>query len=205
MTFEQFGIRASKAAERLATASSELKSSVLLAISKSVSQNQKSILAANQIDLQKASSNGVSGSFLDRLELTTPRFDAMVQGLVNVADLHEPVGRILSSTVRPNGLLIEQRTTSIGVIGVIYESRPNVTADAAALCFKSGNAVILRGGSNAFETNMAIHGAIKKVTDTFEFAEDSIQLINSTDRSAVGTMLSGMSGNIDLIIPRGGR
>ena len=202
MQFLDIGKRARHAAKRLAVADPDSKTRALDAIAASIHRSKDSILSANQLDLDNARANGVSGSFLDRLELNVSRFESMVEGVAKIALMDDPVGQILSQTERPNGLVIQKCATPIGVIGVIYESRPNVTADAAALCFKAGNAVILRGGSNAFETNMAIYAAVHSATEASEFARDAVQLIQSRDRSAVGEMLSGMDGNIDLIVPR---
>jgi glutamate-5-semialdehyde dehydrogenase len=163
------------------------------------------VLAANALDLAAARQRGLSGAFLDRLELTEKRFASMVEGLREIAALPDPVGRTLAEWDRPNGLQIRRVATPLGVIGVIFESRPNVAADAGALTLKSGNAVILRGGSDSARSVASIHRALVAGLAAAGLPEDTILLVPTTDRAAVGEMLAGLSGNIDVIVPRGGK
>jgi glutamate-5-semialdehyde dehydrogenase len=165
----------------------------------------KDILRANAEDLAAAESQNLPASMLDRLRLDEARIEAMAFGIEAIAALADPVGRELARWTRPNGLDIARIATPIGVIGIIYESRPNVTADAGALCLKSGNAVILRGGSDAARSSAAIHAALAEGLRAAGLPETAIQSIPTTDRAAVGTMLKGLDGAIDLIVPRGGR
>jgi glutamate-5-semialdehyde dehydrogenase len=148
---------------------------------------------------------GLSGSFLDRLKLDSKRIRAIADGVRAIADLDDPVGQVTAAWDRPNGLHIERVRTPLGVIGVIYESRPNVTADAGALCLKAGNAVILRGGSDSLNSSAAIHACLVEGLIEAGLPQDAIQLVPTPDRAAVGEMLKGLSGNLDVIIPRGGR
>jgi glutamate-5-semialdehyde dehydrogenase len=202
---QDMGLRARKAAHRLALAPRAQKDKALLSMAKAIRATQREILAANEGDLAEAKAAGVSGSFLDRLTLDRPRIEAMAKGLEVVAKLKDPVGIVLEKWKRPNGMTIERVRTPIGVIGVIYESRPNVTADAGALCLKAGNAAILRGGSDSHRSSRAIHAAMVEGLRIARLPEDSIQLVPVRDRDAVGEMLSGLNGNIDVIVPRGGK
>jgi glutamate-5-semialdehyde dehydrogenase len=163
------------------------------------------ILAANRADLEDAAKAGVTGSFLDRLELTEARVLAMADGIDIIRAVPDPVGVVMSKWKRPNGMTIERVRTPLGVIGVIYESRPNVTADAGALCLKAGNAAILRGGSDSHRSSRAIHAALVAGLREAGLPEDAIQLVPTRDRAAVGAMLRGLDGCIDVIVPRGGK
>jgi len=196
------GIRARAAAKVLREASAESKNAALRAAANAIRGRGSEILAANARDLDSA---GGSSALRDRLMLDETRIDAMARGLEEIAALPDPVGRVLAEWTRPNGLHIARVATPIGVIGMIYESRPNVTADAGGLCLKSGNAAILRGGSEAAFSNAAIHAAMVDGLREAKLPEDAIQRVATTDREAVGLMLRGLDGSIDLLIPRGGK
>ena len=163
------------------------------------------ILAANAIDLANARESGVATSFIDRLTLTAERIEGIAGAIRDIAALKDPVGDVIAEWDRPNGLHIERVRTPLGVIGVIYESRPNVTADAGALCLKAGNAVILRGGSDSVNSSQAIHSCLVAGLKAAGLPEHAIQYVPVTDRAAVGAMLSGLDGAIDVIVPRGGK
>ena len=199
------GQRARKAARALALAPATQKDKALAAMAKAIRATAREIIAANEDDVTEARAAGVAGSFLDRLTLDKKRIEAMAEGLEVVAKLKDPVGEVLARWKRPNGMTIERVRTPIGVIGVIYESRPNVTADAGALCLKAGNAAILRGGSDSHRSSRAIHAAMLEGLRIAKLPEDSIQLVPVRDRAAVGEMLAGLGGNIDVIVPRGGK
>ncbi|MGD9924878.1 MAG: glutamate-5-semialdehyde dehydrogenase [Pseudorhodoplanes sp.] len=202
---QDIGRRARKAARALGLAPALQKEKALFAMAKAIRATSREILAANEDDVTEARAAGVTGSFLDRLTLDRKRVAAMAEGLEVVAELKDPVGEVISKWKRPNGMIIERVRTPIGVIGVIYESRPNVTADAGALCLKAGNAAILRGGSDSHRSSRAIHAAMVEGLRGARLPEDSIQLVPVRDRAAVGEMLSGLGGNIDVIVPRGGK
>ncbi|MFB2552913.1 glutamate-5-semialdehyde dehydrogenase [Ensifer soli] len=198
--------RQAKAASRpLSIASAERKHAALVSMAAEIVTRQEDILAANEIDLENARANGITGSFIDRLTLTVARIRAMADGIRAIADLPDPVGAVIAQWNRPNGLHIERVRTPLGVIGVIYESRPNVTADAGALCLKAGNAVILRGGSDSFHSSQTIHACLVKGLRDAGLPEHAIQMVPVSDRAAVGAMLSGLDGAIDVIVPRGGK
>ncbi|GAA0477138.1 glutamate-5-semialdehyde dehydrogenase [Parasphingorhabdus litoris] len=180
------------------------KSAALIAAAAQLRASQKSILAANVQDMNQGRKNGLSDAMLDRLMIDEGRLDAIASAVEQVAKLDDPVGAVIDRNQRPNGLIMERVRVPLGVIGIIYESRPNVTADAAALGLRSGNAVILRGGSEAIESNRAIHKAMVAGVVEAGLPEDAIQLVQTTDRGAVGAMLKA-SGLIDIIIPRGGK
>lgn len=199
------GRRARAAARPLAMASTEAKNRALLAMADAVMEAEAEILAANAIDLKKAAESGVAPSFIDRLTLNPARVTAIAQSMREIAELPDPVGTVMSEWDRPNGLHIERVRTPLGVIGVIYESRPNVTADAGALCLKAGNAVILRGGSDSAHSSRAIHACLVKGLVSAGLPADAIQLVPTTDRAAVGALLSGLEGSVDVIVPRGGK
>jgi glutamate-5-semialdehyde dehydrogenase len=163
------------------------------------------ILAANAEDLAEARAGGLSGAFLDRLTLDAGRVEAMAAGVEAVRALHDPVGVVTQSWTRPNGMQIERVQVPLGVIGIVYESRPNVTADASALSLKAGNAAILRGGSDSLRTSRAIHAAIEHGLHEADLPAAAIQLVPTRDRTAVGLMLTGLDGHIDVIVPRGGK
>lgn len=201
----EIGRSARAAARKLALASTEQKNAALKAQAHALRVAKDAILAANREDVADAKKAGVSGSFLDRLELTENRILSMADGLDVVRSIADPVGVVLKSWKRPNGMTIERVRTPIGVIGVIYESRPNVTADAGALCLKAGNAAILRGGSDSHRSSRAIHAALVAGLREAGLPEDTIQLVPTRDRAAVGAMLRGLNGCIDVIVPRGGK
>ncbi|AZO36131.1 glutamate-5-semialdehyde dehydrogenase [Mesorhizobium sp. M2A.F.Ca.ET.037.01.1.1] len=199
------GRRARAAARPLAVASTAAKNDALIAMADAILRNEQAILEANAIDVSIGEEAGLSGSFMDRLKLTPARIKAMADGIREIAALKNPVGDVIAEWDRPNGLHIERVRTPLGVIGVIYESRPNVTADAGALCLKAGNPVILRGGSDSLNSSSAIHACMVEGLKAAGLPEDAIQLVPTTDRAAVGEMLKGLSGNLDVIIPRGGK
>jgi len=199
------GRRARAAARPLAIASTESKNKALLAMADALVKAEAEILAANAIDLKNAAESGVAASFIDRLTLNSARVAAIAQSMREIAELPDPVGTVITEWDRPNGLHIERVRTPLGVIGVIYESRPNVTADAGALCLKAGNAVILRGGSDSANSSRAIHACLVKGLVSAGLPADAIQLVPTTDRAAVGALLSGLEGSIDVIVPRGGK
>jgi len=201
----EIGARARRAARALALAPTAAKNAALTAMAKEVRAATADILAANALDVADGRGKGLSGSFIDRLILTEARIEAMAKGLEDIAALPDPVGRVLSAWDRPNGLHIERVATPLGVIGIIYESRPNVTADAGALCLKAGDAAILRGGSDALRSSQAIVAALGRGLTTAGLPEDAVQLVPTADRAAVGLMLGGLSGAIDVIVPRGGK
>ena len=197
-------VRARRAAAELARAASAHKERALLAAAAALRDAAPAILAANADDLTRAEAAGLSGAMLDRLRLDPGRVAAMADGVATVATLADPIGQVIEATTRPNGLALSRVRVPIGVIGIVYESRPNVTADAAALCVRSGNAVILRGGSEAVESNRAIHAAMAAGLAAAGLPADAVQLVPTTDRAAVGAMLAA-EGAIDLIVPRGGK
>jgi glutamate-5-semialdehyde dehydrogenase len=199
------GRAARAAARQLAIATAERKHAALIAMEHALLSRSRDILAANALDMASAEAAGVTGSFLDRLKLDPERIQAMADGIRAIAELADPVGEVLAEWDRPNGLHIERVRTPLGVIGVIYESRPNVTADAGALCLKAGNPVILRGGSDSFHSSRAIHACMVEGLRAAKLPEAAIQLVPVTDRAAVGEMLSGLDGNVDVIVPRGGK
>ena len=199
------GRRARIAAQRVALASAEEKNAALRAMAIRIRAHERAILAANAEDLADARDKGQSGAFIDRLVLNPERLEAIAEAVESVAELPDPVGRMLARFERPNGLKIERVATPLGVIGVIFESRPNVTADAGALCLKAGNAAILRAGSESFRTSLAIAEAMREGLEQTGFPADAISLVPTRDRAAVGAMLSGLEGNIDVIVPRGGK
>ncbi|WP_185984470.1 glutamate-5-semialdehyde dehydrogenase [Aureimonas mangrovi] len=201
----ELGRRAKAAARVLATAPTQTKDAALSAMAKAVEAAKADILAANAQDLARAHEAGMAAAFVDRLTLTEDRIAAIAQALRDVADLADPVGAVTERWTRPNGLEISRVRTPLGVIGVIYESRPNVTADAGALCLKAGNAVILRGGSDSLASSRAIHAALQAGLREAGLPEDAIQLVPTPDRAAVGEMLKGLGGTVDVIVPRGGK
>ncbi|MCL4151215.1 UNVERIFIED_CONTAM: hypothetical protein GTU68_051849, partial [Idotea baltica] len=201
----EIGQRARAAGRILATAPAERKNLALREMAAAVRAATPDILAGNQVDLAAMTANGQAASFLDRGTLDAERIEAIAQALEAIVALDDPVGSVIASWERPNGLKIERVRTPLGVIGVIYESRPNVTADAGALCLKAGNAVVLRGGSDTIRSNRAIHAALQKGLEAAGLPADAIQIVPVTDRAAVGEMLRGLDGNLDVIVPRGGR
>mgnify|MGYP000047095964 FL=1 len=199
------GARARAASRPLAIATTAQKNAALAAMADAIEAGCDEILAANEIDMQRAEKADLTPSFRDRLKLTSERVQAMAGGIRAIAELADPVGAIIAAWDRPNGLKIERVRTPLGVIGVIYESRPNVTADAGALCLKAGNAVILRGGSDSANSSRAIHACLVDGLEAAGLPADAIQLVPVTDRAAVGELLTGLDGTIDVIVPRGGR
>ncbi|MCY0092611.1 glutamate-5-semialdehyde dehydrogenase [Hoeflea ulvae] len=199
------GQRARAASRPLAVAGTDRKNAALNAMADAISARSREILAANAIDVEAAEATGMAASFLDRLKLDDGRIDSIVSGIRAIAALPDPVGSVIAAWERPNGLKIERVRTPLGVIGVIYESRPNVTADAGALCLKAGNAVILRGGSDSFHSSRAIHACLVDGLTTAGLPADAIQMIPVSDRSAVGELLTGLNGAVDVIVPRGGK
>lgn len=189
----------------LAAAPRSQKDAALLAAAAALRSHQAELLAANALDMAQAEDKDLSAAMLDRLRLDPSRLEAMARGLEDIAALPDPVGRILEERRRPNGLSIARIAVPLGVIGIIYESRPNVTADAGALCLKSGNAVILRGGSESAHSSAAIHRCLVEGLRAAGLPEASIGLVPVTDRAAVGLMLSGMTDYIDVLVPRGGK
>ncbi len=204
-SFVALGRAARAAARAVALASTDAKNKALRAAAGEIRRQSNAILAANALDVADAKARGTAASFLDRLTLDPARVEAIARGLEEIADLPDPVGRVLASFDRPNGLKIERVSTPLGVIGVIYESRPNVTADAGGLCLKAGNAAILRGGSESLRSSAAIHACLVAGLKAAELPEAAISLVATADRAAVGAMLAGLDGNIDVIVPRGGK
>jgi glutamate-5-semialdehyde dehydrogenase len=198
------GQRARAASRHLARASTKSKDEALNAIADAIDTSRPAISAANAQDLEAGASKGLDAALLDRLELTPVRIDAMIEGLRQIAALPDPVGAITDLNYRPSGIQVGRMRVPLGVIGIIYESRPNVTADAAGLCLKSGNATVLRGGSEAFASNQAIADCIRRGLAQAGLPEDGVQVLATTDRAAVGAMIA-MPEAIDVIIPRGGK
>jgi len=204
-TMREIGREARKAAHVLALAPAARKNRALAAMAKAMRRARSTILTANAEDLAAAKSAGATAAFLDRLTLDVERIEAMAAGLDVIRKLRDPVGTIMASWRRPNGMRIERVRVPLGVIGVIYESRPNVTADAGALCLKAGNAVILRGGSEGFRSAHAIHTALVEGLVEAELPAAAIALVPTRERAAVGMMLAGLDGAVDVIVPRGGK
>ncbi|SHL31268.1 glutamate-5-semialdehyde dehydrogenase [Roseibium suaedae] len=201
----EIGRRARAAGRQLAIAPTEAKDKALAEMAKAVRAATPEILKGNELDVAAMKANGQTASFLDRGTLTAERIEAIAGALEEIVKLPDPVGGVIAAWDRPNGLKIERVRTPLGVIGVIYESRPNVTADAGALCLKAGNAVVLRGGSDTLHSNKAIHAALQKGLKAAGLPEDAIQMVPVADRAAVGEMLKGLDGNLDVIVPRGGK
>ena len=204
MLMSDIGKRARAAEHFMAQADAETKNRALMAAASAIRENSEDIKIANSIDMEAGKMKGLSKAMLDRLMLDDKRIEAMAAGLEDIAGLSDPVGRILSEWDRPNGLVIKRIAVPLGVIGIIYESRPNVTADAAALCLKSGNTVILRGGSESFNSSLTIMECLRKGISDSNLPADSVQIVPVTDRDAVGVMLN-MTEYIDVIVPRGGK
>ena len=204
-TMLELGRRARAAAATLAFADPASKVKALHAAADAIDDRRDDIMSANALDMRAAEGKGISSAFLDRLLLNDKRIDAMIEGLRTIADLPDPVGRVLAEWTRPNGMAIRRVATPLGVIGVIFESRPNVTADAGALTLKAGNAVILRGGSDSVNSTRAIHVCLVTGLKQAGLPADAIQIVPTTDREAVGHLLRGLGGAIDVIVPRGGK
>jgi glutamate-5-semialdehyde dehydrogenase len=199
------GRAARSAALALALAPTEQKNRALRAAAAALRAQRLEILAANDNDMRRAAARGTSGALLDRLRLDDKRVEAMAQGLEDIERLADPVGAVLKEWTRPNGLAIQRICVPLGVVGIIYESRPNVTADAGALCLKSSNAVILRGGSESAQSSAAIHACLEAGLEAAGLPRSCIQLVPTSDRAAVGHMLADMADSIDVIVPRGGK
>ncbi len=201
----EIGRKARAAARPLAIASAERKQAALVAMADAIVRGEAEILNANALDMANGEEAGLAPAMLDRLKLDPQRIRAIADGIRTIAELPDPVGDVIAGWERPNGLHIERVRTPLGVIGVIYESRPNVTADAGALCLKAGNAVILRGGSDSLNSSGAIHACLAAGLKSAGLPQEAIQLVPVSDRAAVGEMLKGLNDNLDVIIPRGGR
>src|SRR6201985_1879420 len=201
----ELAARAKAAARVLALALPAQKNRALETMERAIRANAAKILAANAEDVVEARGSGISAAFLDRLTLTAARVDAMADGIAVVREIPDPVGVVTESWQRPNGMTIERVRVPLGVVGVIFESRPNVAADAGVLCLKSGNAVILRGGSDSFRSCRAIHECLVQGLREANLPEAAITLVPTRDRAAVGLLLSGLNGKIDVIVPRGGK
>src|SRR5882672_2715732 len=199
------GRRAKAAARKLALSPAAQRDKALSAMARAVRDSEAAILGANAEDVAEAKASGATSAFIDRLSLDASRVAATADGIEIVRELADPVGVVMDSWTRPNGMTIERVRVPLGVVGVIYESRPNVTADAAVLCLKAGNAAILRGGSESFRSARAIHAALAAGLRAADLPEDAIQLVPTRDRAAVGLMLAGLDGNLDVIVPRGGK
>lgn len=199
------GAQAKAASRPLSIASTDQKNRALLAMASAIEASTDKILAANAKDLDAGKKAGLAASFMDRLTLDNARIASIAEGIRAIAALADPVGQVIAAWDRPNGLQIERVRTPLGVIGVIYESRPNVTADAGALCLKAGNAVILRGGSDSLHSSQAIHTCLVEGLKIAGLPEHAIQLVPVADRAAVGALLGGLNGTVDVIVPRGGK
>jgi glutamate-5-semialdehyde dehydrogenase len=200
----EIGARARAASRLIARAETAAKNVALAAIAEDLDQHRDGLAQANAGDLEAGAAKGLDAALLDRLELTPGRIDAMIEGLHQIVALPDPIGAISDLSYRPSGIQVGRMRVPLGVVGIIYESRPNVTADAAALCLKSGNATVLRGGSEAFRSNQAIAAAIRRGLERASLPADAVQVLATTDRAAVGAMISSPQ-HIDVIIPRGGK
>ena len=198
------GSAAKEASRILASSSTEIKNNALKAIADCLEQQRDSLIQANQIDMDKGRENGLDAALLDRLELNNERIDGMIEGLAQVVALPDPVGEMTDLGKRPSGINLSKMRVPLGVVGIIYESRPNVTIDAASLCLKSGNATILRGGSEAIESNQAIAHCISQGLADAGLPETAVQVVATTDRAAVGELIT-MTEYVDVIVPRGGK
>jgi len=201
----ELGKNARKAARILALAPTVQKNAALLAMADAIRKGSAGIIVANRAEIAVANEKNLKDSFIDRLSLTEDRVEAMAKGLEDIAALPDPVGTTLSEWTRPNGMKISRVRVPIGVIGIIFESRPNVAADAGALCVKSGNATILRGGSDGFQSSRLIVEALQEGLERAGLPREAIQMVPTSDRASVGDMLAGLGGTIDLIVPRGGK
>ncbi|MBU2708379.1 glutamate-5-semialdehyde dehydrogenase [Zooshikella marina] len=201
---QDVGKRARSASRLMAQATTEQKNAALNAIASVINDQQKMIMDANHQDLEQGSANGLDSALLDRLALTPPRIDSMVEGIHHVAALDDPIGAVDDMRYLPSGIQLGKMRVPLGVIGIIYESRPNVTIDAAALCLKSGNATILRGGSESIHSNQAIAKCIQQGLSMSGVSADAVQVVATTDRAAVGHLIT-MAEHVDVIVPRGGK
>ncbi len=201
---QDLGAKARQASRVMAAASTEKKNSALLAMAEAIDTSRDALAKANAIDLEKGAANGLDAAMLDRLELTPDRIDGMIEGLRQVAALPDPVGDVSDMRYMPSGIQLGKMRVPLGVIGIIYESRPNVTVEAASLCLKSGNATILRGGSEAIESNQAIAACVTAGLKAAGLPEAGVQVVETTDRAAVGSLIT-MPEYVDVIVPRGGK
>lgn len=199
------GENARAAARRLATLTSDEKNHALRCCASTIHKARPDILVANDDDMRAAGQKGLSAAMQDRLLLTDARIDSIIESIESIADRDDPVGQVMDEWERPNGLRIQRVRVPLGVIGVIFESRPNVTVDAGVLCLKSGNAAILRGGSESMQSNKALHACMRRALNESQIPEAAIQLVPTTNRDAVGYLLSHMSDYVDVVVPRGGR
>jgi glutamate-5-semialdehyde dehydrogenase len=204
-TMTALGESARVAAATLATATGEQRNAALAAAAAELRESSGEIVAANEKDMAAARERSLTGAMLDRLMLDGERIEAMASGIETIIGLRDPIGRVLEEWERPNGLRIQRVSVPLGVIGIIYESRPNVTADAAALCVKSGNAVILRGGSESFHSSTAIYECLRAGLISARLPGEAVQMVPTTDRAAVGFLLSSMAEWVDVVVPRGGK
>ena len=204
-TMTALGVAARASAATLATTSGEQRNAALAAAAAALRERSSEIVAANKQDMAAASERSLTRAMLDRLMLNSERIEAMAEGIEIIIRLHDPIGRVLDEWERPNGLHIQRVSVPLGVIGIIYESRPNVTADAAALCIKSGNAVILRGGSESFHSSTAIYECLRDGLMSAGLPGDAVQMVPTRDRAAVGFLLSSMAEWVDVVVPRGGK
>jgi glutamate-5-semialdehyde dehydrogenase len=201
---QELGAEARAASRLLAAASTGKKNAALAAIAADLDAQRDNLMSENRKDLEAGAAKGLDAALLDRLELTPARIDSMIEGLHQIAALPDPIGEIFDMNYRPSGIQVGRMRVPLGVVGIIYESRPNVTADAAALCLRSGNATVLRGGSEAFHSNQAIAVSIQRGLQQAGLPAEAIQVVATTDRAAVGAMIT-MPDYIDVIIPRGGK
>ena len=201
---QKVGVQARAASAAIAKADSGLKNKALQAIAVAIESSRETLIAANQNDMRRGQENGLDAALLDRLELTSARIDAMLEGLHQVTALADPVGGMTDLDYRPSGIQVGKMRVPLGVIGIIYESRPNVTIEAASLCLKSGNAAILRGGSEAIESNQALAVCIREGLEVAGLSEHTVQVIETTDRAAVGELIT-MAEYVDVVVPRGGK
>jgi glutamate-5-semialdehyde dehydrogenase len=204
-TMNSMGEGARRAARALALTTNEQRNQALSGAADAIRRRLGEILAANAVDMSEGKERGLSTAMLDRLMLDADRVEGMAAGIEAVAKLHDPIGQVLAEWERPNGLRIQRVSVPLGVIGIIYESRPNVTADAAALCLKSGNAAILRGGSESFHSSQAIYQCLGEGLVSAGIDADAVQMVPTTDRAAVGYLLSSMGEWLDVVVPRGGK
>ena len=204
-TMLAMGVSARAASAAIAKAGPAKRTAALTAMAARIRAAAPQIIAANVLDMEGGRAKGLSGAMLDRLELTPSRIEAMAQGVADVAALHDPVGTVLDTWERPSGLTFARVRVPIGVIGIIYESRPNVTADAGALCLRAANAVILRGGSESLNSSRVIADAMRAGLSDAGLPQNAIQLVQTPDRAAVGHILTGLNGRLDVVVPRGGK
>jgi glutamate-5-semialdehyde dehydrogenase len=201
---QDIGVRARAASREIARATTAQKNAALNAIADAIVADRAALLEANKLDMDAGRKQGLDAALLDRLELNDERIDGMAEGLRQIASLPDPVGEIEDMSYRPSGIQVGKMRVPLGVIGIIYESRPNVTADAAGLCLKSGNAAILRGGSEALHSNQAIAACVRQGLDAADLPQTAVQVIETTDRAAVGELIR-MREHVDVIVPRGGK